>query len=60
MTKIAISRAEIRVEHLACNDITTKTVSSSQATAAFLTFTFGKGYKKRVNSTHDTSINTIN
>jgi len=42
MRKIAISRAEMREEHLACNNITTKTVSGSHAIAAFLTFIFDK------------------
>jgi hypothetical protein len=46
MRKIAISHVEMRVEHLACNNITKKTVSDSQAIAAFLTFTFCKAYKK--------------
>jgi hypothetical protein len=48
MRKIAISHAEMRDEHLACNNVTTKTVSDSHAIAAFLTFIFGKAYKKKV------------
>jgi hypothetical protein len=48
MRKTAISRAEMRVEHLACNNVITKTVSDRPAIAAFLTFIFGKAYKKKV------------
>jgi len=60
MRKIAISHAEMRDEHLAYNNVTTKTVSGSHAIAAFLAFIFDKALKKIANATHEVSINTTN
>jgi len=52
MGKIAISHAEMRDEHLACKNVTTKTVSDRHAIAAFPTFIFGRAHKRKVLIAH--------